>query len=143
MLLPLAGFLCVGLPGILLGVWFSWLMRRCWLRGGAILVARTWLLCLGTIVAGLTALSAPFVTTGFGVPYNALACFCAFAIAGGIPSAVIALVVSCLTHWLEQGCGKGRSNATLIVVIGTLAGTLAGTPALLLSMGAMGAFWHR
>jgi hypothetical protein len=143
MLLPLAGALCVGLPGLLLGAWFSWLTRRRWLRGGAMLVARTWLLCLAVIAGSLTVLVAPFVNTGFGLPYNAFVCFCVFVVAGGIPSAVIALVVSCLTYWLEEGRGEYESNAILIVVLGTVSGILAAVLAIPLSMSVMDAFWHR
>lgn len=143
MLLPLAGALLVGLPGLLLGVWFSWLTRRRWLRGGAMLVIRTWLVCLAMIAGGLTALAAPFVNTGFGLPYNALVCFCLFATAGGIPSAVIALVVSCLTCWLEDRRDEYESNAILIVVLGTVSGIIAGVLALRLSFGVMVDLWHR
>lgn len=143
MLLPLAGAVLVGLPGLLLAVWFSWLTRRRWLRGGAIPVLRTWLLCLAVIAGGLTALGAPFVKSGFGLPYNALVCFSIFAIAGGVPSAVIALVVSCLTYWLNDGRGEYESNAILIVVLGTVSGIVAAVLALPLSLGVMDAFWHR
>jgi hypothetical protein len=143
MLLPLAGALLVGLPGLLLGVWFSWLTRRRWLRGGAILVLRTWLLCLAAIAGGLTALGAPFVKTAFGLPYNALVCFCVFAIAGGIPSAVIALVVSCLTYWLEDAHDEYQSNTVLIITLGTVSGILAAVLALRLSFGVMVDLWHR
>lgn len=143
MFLAIAGALLVGLPGLLLGVWFSWLARRRWLRGGAMLVVRTWLLCLAMIAGGLTALCVPFVKTGFGLPYNALVCFCIFAIAGGIPSAVIALVVSCLTHWLEDGRGEYDSSAISIVVLGTVSGIVAAVLVLPLSFGVMVGLWHR
>lgn len=143
MLLPLAGAVLVGLPGLLLGVWFSWLTRRRWLHGGAIPVLRTWLLCLTAIAGGLTAFAAPCVKTGFGLPYNASVCFAVVAIAGGIPSAVIALVVSCLTCWLDDGRGERESNAILIVVLGTFSGILAAVLALPLSLRVMDAFWHQ
>jgi len=143
MLLPLAGALLVGLPGLLLGAWFSWLARRRWLRGGVMLVARTWLLCLAMIACGLTALGAPFVNTGFGLPYNALVCFCVLAIAGGIPSAVIAAVVSFLTYSLENGRGEYNSKAMFVVVLGTVSGIIAAVLALPLSMSVMDALWYR
>jgi hypothetical protein len=143
MLLPLAGALLVGLPGLLLGIWFSWLTRRRWLRGGAMLVARMWLLYLTMIAGGLTALSAPFIKTDFGLPYNALVCFCVFAIAGGIPSAVIAIVVSFFTYWLEDERSEYESNAILITVLGTASGILAGVPALQWSFAVMVNLWQR
>ncbi len=107
------------------------------------LVLRVWLLCLAMIAGGLTVLSAPFVETGFGLLYNALVCFCVFTVAGSIPSAVIALVVSCLTYWLEDGHREDPSNAILIVVLGTVSGILAGVLVLPLSVGVMDVFWHR
>ncbi len=142
MLFPLAGAVLVGLPGLLLAVWFSWLAHRRWLRGGAILVVRTWLLCVTVIAGVLTALGAPFVNTGFGLPYNALVCFSALAIEGGIPSAAIALVVSCLTYWLKDGNREYEPNANLILVLGTVSGIAAAIPAISLSMVVMDTFWY-
>jgi hypothetical protein len=143
MLLPLAGALLVGLPGLLLGIWFSWLVRRCWLCGGVTLVVGMWFLCVATVAAGLSAIGAPFIKTDSGLPYNALVCFCVLGVAGGIPSAVIAIVVSCLTHGLEGRRGENKLSASLIVGVGAVAGILAGVPALRLSMSAMDVLWGR
>ena len=140
MLLPLAFVLLVGLPGLLLAVWFSWLTRRRWLRGGAILVLKTWLLCLASIAGICTAIVAPVGNTGFGLAYTALAVFCVLTIGGGIPSGVMVLVVSCLTYWLEDGRDKYESNAILIVVLGTFSGLLASIPALRVAFLAMDSF---
>jgi hypothetical protein len=94
------------------------------------------------IAGGLTAVSAPVVNTGFGLPYNAFVCFAVFSIAGGIPSAVIALVVSALTYWLEGFRGGYNSNGVLIVMIGTVSGIVAAVLALPLSCEVMDTFWN-
>jgi hypothetical protein len=142
MLLPLAGALIIGLPSLLLAIWFSWLSHRHFQRGGLLLVARTWIVVLISIAGALTALYAPFVVTGFGLLYNALTCFCIFAVGGAIPSAVIALVVSCLTYWLKDNGDEYELNIVLIMVLGTVSGLLAAVPALYLCMEVMNTFWH-
>ncbi|MHB8902155.1 MAG: hypothetical protein ACYC6Y_25640 [Thermoguttaceae bacterium] len=141
MFLALAGALLVGLPGVLLGVWFSWLTRRRWLRGGALLVLRTWLVVLTSIAGGVTILCAPLVQTGFGLAYNALVCFCTLAVAGGIPSAVIALAVSSLTYWLDRD--PYESKAPAIIATGTVSGIVAGLFTLRLGFAILDLLWHQ
>jgi hypothetical protein len=143
MFLPLAGALIVGLPGVLLAVWFSFVSHRNWLRGGVAATAKGWLIYIVSIAGVVTALGAPFIHTGFGLLYNALLCFFVLAIAGGIPSAVIALVVSCLTYWLSDSHDEYDSNTTGIVTLGAVSGILAALPALQLSVYVMNYFWHK
>ena len=142
MLLPLAGALCVGLPALLLALWFSWLIRLCWRRGKIRLVGLTWLCCLVAIAAGCTAVFGPWVNTGYSLRYNVLVCFVLFALAGGIPSAVIAVVVSSLTWILEDSRPERGSRAAGIVAAGTVAGIVAGVLTLRVVMTLMDILWR-
>ena len=90
---------------------------------------RTWIVCLATIAGIITVVFSPFVKSGFGLTYNAFVTFSVLAIAGGIPSAVIAFVVSCLTFWLEDERDKYESYVILIVVLGTISGLAVSIPA--------------
>ena len=93
MLLPLAGVLLVGLPSLLLALWFGWLLHQRFLRGGFLLVARTQAVVFSSIAATLTIASLPVADTSHRLLNCALVVVCVVAIAGGVPSAVIALDV--------------------------------------------------
>ena len=134
-MLPAAGALLIGLPGFVLAVWFSKLVRRRWLHGGAISVALAWLTTLIAIAGLVTALGFAVIHTGHGLLYNACSLFAILTIAGGIPSVVIALVVSLLTSRVPE-------KAELIVVIGTIAGLVTSLIGLKLALAAMDALWR-
>jgi hypothetical protein len=142
MFLALAGALIVGMPSVLFAIWFSWLTHRRFLRGGFLLVARTWVVVLASIAGALTVVSLPSADTSFGLLYYALVVFCILAIGGGIPSAVMALVVSGLTYWWQDSRDDYELNIAYIVVLGTISGLLAALPALQLSFKVLSALWH-
>ena len=120
MLLPLAGAVLVGLPALALAVWFSWVARCCWLSGGPVLVTGMWLLHLILIATICGLIGYPFLVVADRSPVSdALRSIALYAIAGGLPSGVIAVVVCCFAHLLPK-------HAILTVVAGTLAGLAAG-----------------
>jgi hypothetical protein len=67
--------------------------------------------------------------------------FSIFAVLGGVPSAVIALVVSLLTYVFERQRQLDESNSIWIIAVGTASGLIAGICALPLAMGVMDASW--
>jgi hypothetical protein len=120
MLLPIAGAVLIGLPALTLAVWFSWVGRCCWLSGGPVLVAVMWLLHVGLISAVCGLIGYPFlVVPGTNTLNDAIRGIAVCAVAGGLPSGVIAVVVSCFTHLLPK-------HAILTVVAGTFSGLVAG-----------------
>jgi hypothetical protein len=134
MLLPIAGFFLVGLPGFILAVWFSWFARLCW-RRGLLCVIAAWLLTVTSIAAAI----AMFFTAVASHDDHGAICsfftfFAALLIAGGIPSGTIALTVSLLTGWLPQRVG-------LTMTVGTLSGLAVSVPALRLALAVSDTLW--
>jgi hypothetical protein len=120
MLLPIAGAVLIGLPALALAVWFSWLVRCCWLSGGPVLVTGMWLLHLILISTICGVSGYPFLNVAnHNALSDALRSIPLYAIAGSLPSGVIAVVVSCFAHLLPK-------HAILTVVAGILAGLAAG-----------------
>ena len=93
MLLPIAGFFLVGVPGFILAVWFSWFARLCWIRGGLPRVAAMWLLTVTSIAGAIALIGAAVASHGnHSALYSFFVFFVVLAIAGGVPSGVIAAI---------------------------------------------------
>lgn len=120
MIFPIIAAVIIGLPALVLAVWFSWLGRRCWLSGGPTLVTGMWLLHLALISTICGTITYPFL---FVAPNDYLDAvlrnIAVYGIAGSLPSGVIACVVSWLAHLFPN-------RAILTLFAGTLAGLAAG-----------------
>lgn len=120
MLLPIAGAVLIGLPALALAMWFSWVARCSWLSGGPGLVTAMWLLhvILISAICGLIGYPFLFVADHHAL-IGALRRFVLYAIAGGLPSGVIAVAASYFAYRLPK-------RAVHTVVAATLAGLVAG-----------------
>ena len=95
--LSLDGVLLLTIPSFVLAAWFSWLVRRSWLRGGPVRVTAMWLTSLAVVSCVLSTVYHNN-SAYFGVLARTLEFFGVLMIAGAIPSGVIALVVSWFAH---------------------------------------------
>lgn len=104
---------------------------------------KSWAIFNAVAVGGIGILLSLVVETGFGLLYNAIVSGSIVAIASGIPSTTIAVVVCCLSGVIARFDNDNEGNAAGIILVGVSAGLLSGVAVIPVCLHIMNLFWQR